>query len=78
MSANEDSSSDDDDDFNFESSNIASKRYPVHDCCEYEDAESLRVSRDLPFSTIMRIQYFLHVEIIYPLLIFFVFNIEID
>jgi hypothetical protein len=48
MSANEDSSSDDDD-FNFESSNVVSKRYPVHDCCEYEDVESLRVSCNVTY-----------------------------
>lgn len=46
MSANDagGSSSDDDDDFDFESAHVGSKRYPVHDCCENEDAESLRVS----------------------------------
>jgi hypothetical protein len=45
MSVDDGSSSDDDDDFNFESSHVGSKRYPVHDCCENEDAESLKVSR---------------------------------
>jgi hypothetical protein len=44
MSVDEGSSSDDDDDFNFESSHVGSKRYPVHDCCEFDDAESLKVS----------------------------------
>ena len=44
MSAPGESSSDDDD-FQFESSHVGSKRYPVHDCCEFEDAESLRVRR---------------------------------
>ena len=46
MSANASSSSDDDDDFQFESSHVGSKRYPVHDCCDNEDADSLRVSGD--------------------------------
>jgi hypothetical protein len=32
-----------DEDYNFES-NVGSRRYPIHDCCEFEDAESLRVS----------------------------------
>lgn len=31
-----------DDDFQFEAANVGSNRYPVHDCCEFEDAESLR------------------------------------
>ena len=39
------SSSDDDDDYAYGDSNaIESKRFPVHDCCEFEDAEALRVS----------------------------------
>lgn len=42
MSAGGGSSSSDDDDFHFDSAHIGSKRFPVHDCCEYEDAESLR------------------------------------
>ena len=42
MSAAAESSSDDDD-FQFESAHVGSKRYPVHDCCEFEDAESLKV-----------------------------------
>mmetsp|Transcript_31205 Transcript_31205/g.44299 ORF Transcript_31205/g.44299 Transcript_31205/m.44299 type:complete len:1012 (+) Transcript_31205:183-3218(+) len=41
MSTHEDGSSDDDD-FHFESENVGSKRYPVHDCCEFGDSESLR------------------------------------
>ena len=55
MSANDGSSSDDDDDFHFDSANVGSKRYPVHDCCEFEDADSLKVSSrlllDLNWST---------------------------
>lgn len=47
MSANDGSSSDDDDDFHFDSANVGSKRYPVHDCCEFEDADSLKVSSRL-------------------------------
>ena len=35
--------SSDDDDFNFESA-VGSRKFPVHDCCEFEDAESLKVS----------------------------------
>ena len=27
-----------DEDYNFES-NVGSRRYPIHDCCEFEDAE---------------------------------------
>jgi len=42
MSAGGGSSSSDDDDFHFDSAHVGSKRFPVHDCCEYEDAESLR------------------------------------
>lgn len=38
----EDSS--DDDDFNFESA-VGSRKFPVHDCCEFEDAESLKVRK---------------------------------
>eukprot|EP00542_Grammatophora_oceanica_P018202 CAMPEP_0194048750 /NCGR_PEP_ID=MMETSP0009_2-20130614/28357_1 /TAXON_ID=210454 /ORGANISM="Grammatophora oceanica, Strain CCMP 410" /LENGTH=997 /DNA_ID=CAMNT_0038694707 /DNA_START=148 /DNA_END=3141 /DNA_ORIENTATION=+ len=38
-----DDASSDDDDFNFEeSNNFGSERYPVHDCCEFKDAEALR------------------------------------
>lgn len=33
--------SSDDDDFNHESS-VGSRKYPVHDCCEFEDHESLK------------------------------------
>jgi acetoin utilization deacetylase AcuC-like enzyme/ankyrin repeat protein len=34
--------SSEDEEFLYESANIGSHRYPVHDCCEFEDAESLR------------------------------------
>lgn len=38
-------SSDDDGDYAFGDSHMAeSKRFPIHDCCEFEDAETLRVS----------------------------------
>jgi hypothetical protein len=38
-------SSDDGDDYAYGDSHISeSKRYPVHDCCEFDDAEALRVS----------------------------------
>jgi hypothetical protein len=38
-------SSDDDGDYALETSATESSlRYPVHDCCEFEDAETLRVS----------------------------------
>jgi hypothetical protein len=38
-------SSDDGEDYAYGDSHISeSKRYPVHDCCELEDAEALRVS----------------------------------
>jgi len=36
--------SSDDEDFLYETTHVGAHRYPVHDCCEYEDAESLRVS----------------------------------
>jgi len=36
--------SSDDDDFNFESE-VGSRKFPVHDCCEFEDSESLKVSK---------------------------------
>jgi hypothetical protein len=40
------SSEEDDGDYAFGDTQMAeSKRYPVHDCCEFEDAETLRVSR---------------------------------
>ncbi len=39
----DDESSSYDEDYNFES-NVGSRRYPIHDCCEFEDEESLRVS----------------------------------
>lgn len=35
-------SSSDDDDFQFGSNQVGQKRYPVHDCCEFEDVESLK------------------------------------
>ena len=39
------SSSDEDEDYAYGDSNaVESKRFPVHDCCEFEDAEALRVS----------------------------------
>ena len=39
-------SSDEDEEYAYGDSNAAdSKRYPVHDCCEFEDAEALRVSK---------------------------------
>jgi len=38
------SSSDDDEDYAFGDTTLESKSYPVHDCCELEDAEALRVS----------------------------------
>lgn len=38
-------SSDDGEDYVYGGSHMAElKRYPIHDCCEFEDAESLRVS----------------------------------
>ncbi len=38
-------SSEDDADYAFGDSHMAeSKRFPIHDCCEFEDAETLRVS----------------------------------
>jgi hypothetical protein len=38
-------SSDDGEDYVYGGSHLPEmKRYPVHDCCEFEDAESLRVS----------------------------------
>ncbi len=43
MGGDDDESSSYDEDYNFES-NIGSRRYPIHDCCEFEDADSLRVS----------------------------------
>lgn len=36
--------SSDDEDFLYETANAGTHRYPVHDCCEFEDAEALRVS----------------------------------
>ena len=41
----EESSSDDDDDFDFDAEQGTAKRYPVHDCCEFEDAEALKVRK---------------------------------
>lgn len=39
------SSSEDDEDYAYNDSNAAeTKRFPVHDCCELEDADALRVS----------------------------------
>lgn len=39
-------SSDDDGDYTLENPQPESSiRYPVHDCCEFEDAETLRVSK---------------------------------
>ena len=38
-------SSDDGEDYVYGGTHMQEiKRYPVHDCCEYEDAEALRVS----------------------------------
>jgi hypothetical protein len=38
-------SSDDDGDYTLENTATeSSTRYPVHDCCEFDDAEALRVS----------------------------------
>jgi hypothetical protein len=39
-----DSSDDDEDYAHGESIPVHEKRYPIHDCCEFEDAETLRVS----------------------------------
>lgn len=36
--------SSEDEDFLYETAHVGARRYPVHDCCEFEDAESLRVS----------------------------------
>jgi hypothetical protein len=36
-------SSSDDDDFQFGANQMGQKRFPVHDCCEFEDADSLKV-----------------------------------
>ena len=43
MGSDDDDSSSYDEDFNFEP-NVGSRRFPIHDCCEFEDAESLSVS----------------------------------
>jgi hypothetical protein len=41
-------SSDDDGEYTLENAATdSSTRYPVHDCCEFEDAETLRVSKGL-------------------------------
>ena len=32
-----------DEDFDFGAEQGMAKRYPVHDCCEFEDAEALKV-----------------------------------
>eukprot|EP00521_Asterionellopsis_glacialis_P015819 CAMPEP_0195300580 /NCGR_PEP_ID=MMETSP0707-20130614/27724_1 /TAXON_ID=33640 /ORGANISM="Asterionellopsis glacialis, Strain CCMP134" /LENGTH=47 /DNA_ID= /DNA_START= /DNA_END= /DNA_ORIENTATION= len=40
MSSDGDNSSTEDQ-FNFESQ-VGAQRYPVHDCCEFEDVENLR------------------------------------
>ena len=38
-------SSEDDGDYAFGDARMTeSKRYPIHDCCEFEDADALRVS----------------------------------
>ena len=37
--------SSEDEEFLYETANTGSHRYPVHDCCEFEDAESLKVSQ---------------------------------
>jgi len=37
--------SSEDDEYAFGDSHEAFKRYPVHDCCQYEDIEALTVSR---------------------------------
>jgi len=42
MGSDEDDDSSYDDELNFES-NVGSHRYPVHDCCEFENAERLKV-----------------------------------
>jgi len=40
----ESASTSDDDDYAYGDANMAeSNRYPVHDCCEFEDVETLRV-----------------------------------
>ena len=39
------SASSDDDDFRFGANQMGQKRFPVHDCCEFEDADSLKVRR---------------------------------
>ena len=36
-----------DDDFDFDAEQGMAKRYPVHDCCEYEDADALKVRKQL-------------------------------
>jgi hypothetical protein len=39
------SSSDEDDEYAYGESNaLESKKYPVHDCCEFEEVEALLVS----------------------------------
>jgi hypothetical protein len=36
-----------DDDFDFDAEQGMAKRYPVHDCCEFEDADALKVRKHL-------------------------------
>ena len=36
-----------DDDFEFDAEQGMAKRYPVHDCCEFEDAEALKVRTEV-------------------------------
>jgi hypothetical protein len=40
----EESDDEEDEDFDFEA-NAGARRFPIHDCCEFEDEECLRVSR---------------------------------
>ena len=48
-------SSDDGEDYAYGESYVPeSKRYPVHDCCEFEDVEALRVSKHAMFASALR------------------------
>lgn len=52
-------SSDDGEDYHYGEAHVSeSRRYPVHDCCEFDDAEALRVSAAEALPTLASVRRF--------------------
>ena len=61
MASQDGSGSSDDDDYDMHQPGLEQRaRYPIHDCCEFEDAETLRVSPLVPVVVVSIVESIVH------------------